>query len=182
MDTIVLQNALRECARRATEADVYVVHHAVNFAMAFDTLRDLGPPSVGALCRLVGIEFIARAERCNPAFTHPSHETVRLHVRWIVSNLPENAKRGKLSRWIGFAAGAAARIGLPKGYYCKDIADAGDIERLAAVAAIPNASRHLRAHVGLGYMQGWLWAYGEASINDYRRMNMPPDVAFQSGV
>lgn len=176
MDTLVLQNALRACAERVTKLDVYVVHHAANFADAVLVLP-LETDIERLLCRLIGIESIARAERCPHFITYPSDEAIRLHARWLLSNLPTHGHFGKWCRWVGFAGGAAARIRLPKGYYCKDIANPGDIERFIALAYLLTSSRHYVAHVALGYLQGWLWAHGEDSIETYKQMNKPPTPA-----
>lgn len=103
------------------------------------------------------------------------------HIEFILAGEVTDSTKNlpKRARWVGFAAGAAAAIGLTPAYMVSDQRTAIILPYALFVAKDPAAPDHLLAHFMLGYMQGWLWADGQGSIDDFRRMNMPDDKPFK---
>ena len=177
--------ALKTCADLLkTPRGVYVLHHACMFALYIH--EDLKVVERGLfpfyLAELIGQPERVRSVRAQPEQKGPlSSEMCEQHIEWILREVRSMEGFNKYCRWVGFAAGAAARSGLIAKYERKDLFDVLDLPRLIkdAQASESVSHSHQVAHLALGYMQGWLWADGQGSIDDFRRMNMPDDEPFK---
>jgi|SRR5581483_3903917 len=175
MDSKTLVAALRECEKMLQmPRGVYVVHHAVCFTEAFPPALLSSPDLEEELADLVGLPLCLPSEEFPRSGRYPPHHSVRHHVRWMLGLLGSHAEVKKRARWAGFIAGAAARVYLPARYKRPDLIDVLDMHHLCSLAWAPGAPAHCLVHVGLGYLQGWPWADGQGSIDDFRRLNDPP--------
>lgn len=103
----------------------------------------------------------------------PTSQQVMRHVELMFNDIEMMDDPLKSVRWIGFAAGAAAAIGRPPSYLVSDQSSGWDLDSAVSLAKESDNPKHFVAHIILGYMQGWLWAFGHASIDDFRVMNKP---------
>jgi hypothetical protein len=107
----------------------------------------------------------------------PTREQVLGHLGWMLSEVMNFDKLFKRCRWFGFIAGAASCIDAAH-YHCDQVGKAS-LHMMRRFALEPDSISHYSAHLLVGFFQGWLWAAGKGSIDDFRRMNMPEDKAFK---
>ncbi|MEK7109375.1 MAG: hypothetical protein AAB919_02980 [Patescibacteria group bacterium] len=173
MDSKTLISALTTCADRLrTAKGVYVLHHGVNFAESVEVDSVMRPDVGATLSKLIGMDIKVRKPGPFAAGAkNPMALSVREHIQWMVDEAPKKGDLNLRCWWIGFAAGAAARANLHSRYYRKDVFDTMDMPNLIKFAESHATAQHYFAHMVLGYLQGWLWADGQSSINDFNRMN-----------
>jgi hypothetical protein len=169
-----LSEALQVCAKMLeTPGYIYVLHRARifgEFAGNPLVLQDFSKPS-----KLLDYLFID--QNIEPSRIPESMrerffpDEVKAHVVWMSHQIRQLGSPNKSCRWIGFAAGALAFYGL--GRPQSNLVDVMDLSILQKVASNKSSPHHHVAHLALGYMQGWLWAAGMGSINDFRLMNNP---------
>ncbi len=174
-----LVSALQQCAAMlSTHRGIYVLHHAREFGEYVLDFHTLYRPEI--LSAFVGLPMGIDPVACDPTAAKLPAATIERHLEWMVQQIDRMSADEKCRRWIGFVAGAAERRGHPPSVYWKSLIDSTDLPRLTTVATVPSASKHPVAHFALGYMQGWLWADGQGSIDYFRRMNTPDDESFKS--
>ena len=162
-----------EMVDKKTPGYVYVVFaHAEMFVVSLWNNKE-DSVSITELRRLIGQPqgIAPRAFALNAQF--PEKVDVMRHLENMfnsIETIPDSLKR---SRWYGFAAGAAIGIDLRQDYYVAKEGLNWTSERVRNWARDTDHPLHWMSHVTVGYLQGWLWARGHASIDDFRIMNNP---------
>jgi hypothetical protein len=177
MNSAKLASALQQCVKLcATLGGVYTLHHAVNLArlMQASSFAGTGDEVGTDMAQLIGVQIITKPERFDSRLTHPSRGSTLKHLRWALGELGPLTFHERCHQ-CGFVAGAAARIHLVGSYFSKELIDARDEPWLIDLAESSGSVQHHLAHFVLGYLQGWLWANGQGSIDYYRRMLEPDD-------
>ena len=177
-----LISALQKCAATlASPKGVYVLHHACMFAEYLRGVQQIASHSndMSVLADLLGMPSSVTPVAFHTEHEGPSDESVEEHIEWMFEKIPTEGNFPKQCRWIGFAAGAAARNGYVMKYPLADLVDSLDLPATIRIARNSKSPGYYLAHLVLGYMQGWLWADGQGSIDYFRRMNMPDDEPFK---
>lgn len=100
----------------------------------------------------------------------PERVQVERHVARMLVDVPLTENLAERRAMAGFAAGAAAAVGLSNTYLASEEGLQWDLIKVVALAKDPADFQHWMAQVTLVYMQGWLWAVGELSLEEIEQM------------
>lgn len=176
--------ALRHCAAILnTPSGTHALRHASMFAefMCVSIRCAFYYSDKNRLASLVGLQEGVRPTRAAADVIGPFNGEIKRHIGWMLTRIPNIESLPKRCRWIGFAAGAAKRVGCKPAYPVEDTPNmARDLYTAITLARATKSKAHCYPHFVLGYLQGFLWAAGCGSIDFFRRMNLSSEEALRA--
>ncbi len=155
-------------------SELHCIAQAAAFVRAVQLKHGAMLPSVIQLGELIGQPKNIEPNAAPLSLQGPTPEQVYGHVEQMFLDMARMNDADKRRRWSGFAAGAAAKVGCKSCYPLEHEGGLQDHAFFAALAYNTHSPVHNTVHYYLGFVQGWPWAGGHASIDDFRVVNNWP--------